>query len=72
MAQVWKIAPGRGAQDWELFRDRGCIGLGWLELPDYRQYGNEDEVLAALEQEYGQGVNGCGAGDCQDDLALCR
>jgi hypothetical protein len=62
MAQAWKIAPGRGAEDWKLFLKQGCIGLGWLELPDYRKYSNEDAVLAALEQEYGKGVKGCGAG----------
>jgi hypothetical protein len=62
MVQAWKIAPGVGAEDWDLFREQGCIGLGWLELPDYGQYTNEDEVLEALEYQYGKGVKGCGAG----------
>lgn len=61
MVQAWKIAPGEGAEDWELFRDHGCIGLGW-QLADYSRFGSEVEVLAALEQEYGKGKKGYGAG----------
>jgi hypothetical protein len=62
MAQVWKIAPGEGAEDWPLFRQHGCIGLGWLFDSDYRDFGSEDEILAALEEHYGKGAQGCGAG----------
>ena len=61
MVQVWKIAPGQGAEDWELFRKHGCIGLGW-QLQDYSQYRSKKEVLAALEQKYGKGKDGFGAG----------
>jgi len=62
MVQVWKIAPGEGAEDWDLFRKHGCIGIGWLTGSDYRQYRSENEVLAALNSEYDEGVKGCGAG----------
>ena len=62
MVQVWKIAPGEGAEDWDLFREHGCIGLGWLVDSDYRDYRSEDEVLAALEAERGKDVPGYGAG----------
>jgi hypothetical protein len=62
MVQVWKIAPGQGAEDWNLFREHGCIGLGWLVDSDYRDYGSEDDFLAALEVENGKGVPGYGAG----------
>jgi hypothetical protein len=58
MAQVWKIAPGKGAEDWDLFRENGCIGLGWLVDSDYRDYRSEDEVLATLEVKYGKDVPG--------------
>ncbi len=61
MAQVWKIAPGNGAEDWELFRKHGCIGLGW-QLPDYKQYGSEAAVLAALKLEYGEQSHGNSSG----------
>jgi len=61
MTQVCKIAPGKGAEDWELFREHGCIGLGW-RLAHYSQYGSEEAVLAALEREYGEGSAGNGSG----------
>jgi hypothetical protein len=59
--RVWKIAPGQHADDWDLFRDNGCIGLGW-RLPDYSKYNSEKEVLKALNKEYGKGAKGHGAG----------
>lgn len=62
MVQAWKIAPGKGAEDWSLFREHGCIGVGWLKRQDYRRYHNEMEVLAALEQLHGEGTRGYGAG----------
>ena len=62
MVQVWKIAPGTGAEDWDLFRDHGCIGLGWLELPDFQRFGSETQVLAALGEVYPAGKPGCGSG----------
>ena len=61
MANVWKIAPGEHAEDWEVFRENGCVGLGW-ELPDYRKFGGEDEVLSALEQKFGKNKKGYGKG----------
>jgi hypothetical protein len=62
MAKVWKIAPGERAENWELFREHGCIGLGWLPKRDYGDFENEDGVLSALEQEYGKGKRGAGVG----------
>ena len=61
MALVWKIAPGVGAEDWDLFRKHGCIGLGWLEDSDYRDYASEKDVLAALEQRHGKRAPGAGS-----------
>lgn len=58
---IWKIAPGRGAEDWAVFRQQRCIGLGW-ELQDYRNFKDEEEVLTALEEKYGEKKEGYGAG----------
>jgi hypothetical protein len=49
MAKVWKIAPGAGADDWDVFRARSCIGLGWLPSANYRNYKTKGEVLRALK-----------------------
>ncbi|KAF0218085.1 MAG: hypothetical protein FD174_3105 [Geobacteraceae bacterium] len=62
MAQVWKIAPGNRAEDWQVFSEHGCIGIGWLERRDYREFKNEGAVLEALQLEYGEGTKGCGKG----------
>jgi len=62
MAKVWKIAPGKHAEDWDLFREHGCIGLGWLERRDYRDFKNEDDVLSALKQEPRKNKKGYGSG----------
>jgi hypothetical protein len=65
MVQVWKIAPGVGATDWDLFRENGCIGLGWLVDSDYLDFRSEDDVLAALETENGKGAPGASAGSAK-------
>ncbi|MGH2448376.1 MAG: hypothetical protein ACREU3_04145 [Steroidobacteraceae bacterium] len=62
MVQVWKIAPGESAEDWDLFREHSCIGLGWLVDSNYRNYRSEGEVLTALEDKSGKGAPGNGAG----------
>ena len=65
MVQVWKIAPGKGAKDWDLFRKNGCVGLGWLADSDYRNFGTEEELLAALEAKHGKGTPGASAGSAK-------
>lgn len=62
MTQVWKIAPGTGAEAWDLFRENGCIGIGWLADSDYRDFRSENEVLAALEAVSGEGARGASTG----------
>jgi len=59
---VWKIAPGDHASDWELFRDAECIGIGWLPEYDYRDFSSAAEVLASLEHEHGVRAKGAGKG----------
>jgi hypothetical protein len=61
MANVWKIAPGEHAEDWQVFRQRGCIGLGWLTGSDYGSF-SKTEVLRALEHRYGKKSPGNGRG----------
>lgn len=52
MTQVWKVAPGVGAEDWDVFRKTGCIGVGWTRLNDYRRFETEGEILLALKKAY--------------------
>jgi hypothetical protein len=35
MTTFWKIAPGNHAEDWPLFSELGCIGIGWLNGKDF-------------------------------------
>lgn len=62
MAQVWKIAPGNGAEDWQVFSENGCIGIGWLDGRDFRDFEDEDEILKAVQQQHGKGRKGFGKG----------
>jgi hypothetical protein len=57
-----EIAPGEHAEDWQVFRQQGCIGLGWLRNNDYQSFQNEDEILRALEQQHGENTSGYGRG----------
>ncbi len=62
MSKVWKIAPGKHAEDWKVFHQEGCIGLGWLTNDDYQRFATEDEVLRELEQQHGKNTRGYGGG----------
>src|SRR6266478_4622486 len=55
MAQVWKIAPGKHADHWDMCRDRGCILIGWFTLRDYRKFKSEKAILRALGGGPGDG-----------------
>lgn len=62
MTAIWKIAPGNHAEDWPVFAELGCIGIGWLNGRDFRSFKDRPAVLAALEREYGKGTPGYGNG----------
>lgn len=62
MNQAWKIAPGGHADDWELFRKNGCIGIGWLEDRNFLDFSDKTSILSALEDRYGKNAPGDGKG----------
>jgi len=62
MSQVWKIAPGNGSEDWPVFSGHGCIGIGWLDGQDFRDFKNEIEILQAVQRQHGKGRTGYGKG----------
>lgn len=61
MSQVWKIAPGIGAVDWPLCRERQCIVLGWRGLRNYRKFSNNIQGKKAIVRDLGRGP-GAGSG----------
>ncbi len=56
MAKVWKIAPGKHADHWDMCRERGCILIGWNFLKDYREFKDEKAILKALPGGRGNGT----------------
>ena len=72
MARVWKIAPGNHAEEWELFRDCGCIGIGWLPQGNYDDFKNEDDVLSVLEKRHGKGTSGYGRGAAEMIMSFVK
>lgn len=56
MANVWKIAPGERAFEWEMCRQKGCILLGWLRLKDYRTFKSEKQIIEELGGGPGEGA----------------
>jgi len=64
-AQVryWKIAPGKGAWNWEASRDGGFIAIGWDELGDLSVLSKgefearRDEVVASHDDWTSVGMN---------------
>ena len=56
MANAWKIAPGEGAFEWEMCRQKGCILMGWRNLKDYRIFKSQKQILRALGGGPGDGA----------------
>jgi predicted Mrr-cat superfamily restriction endonuclease len=52
VVKAWKISPGVAAEDWPVCSKEGCIGLGWVELKDFRRFSSQSEVLKALKGKY--------------------
>lgn len=50
MPQIWKISPGTGAEDWEIFRDNACIGIGWLRGGDLRKFDDVEKLAKAIKK----------------------
>lgn len=51
----WLYSPGEDAHKWDEFYQSGTMGLGWDDLGSYRQYGDDNELVAAIEECYGGG-----------------
>ncbi|QEG43440.1 hypothetical protein [Roseimaritima ulvae] len=64
-SNAWKISPGKNAEDWDVFRTNGCIGIGWLTDYDYTDFKNIGDVMATLEAEHGVGTPGFGKGGAE-------
>ncbi len=62
MTTFWKIAPGNHAEDWPLFSELGCIGIGWLNGKDFRRFKDQAAILSALMRYHGKDTAGCGTG----------
>jgi hypothetical protein len=56
MAQVWKVAPGEGADHWEMCHEKGCILIGWRALRNYRKFKSQKAILRALGGGPGDGA----------------
>lgn len=48
----WLYAPGRGAEKWDDFYERGVMGLGWSDLGDLSSYETKDDLRLALQTCY--------------------
>ncbi|MCA9794907.1 MAG: hypothetical protein KC910_24030 [Candidatus Eremiobacteraeota bacterium] len=57
----WKIAPGKGAEQWEDWRDRSYVAIGWNELGDLSECSRaefEERRAAAATGEPGMTERG--------------
>jgi predicted Mrr-cat superfamily restriction endonuclease len=47
---IWKVAPGPGAQHWDMCREKGCIVVQWLSDTDLREFADKNAVGKALQE----------------------
>ena len=53
-ARVWLLAPGRKAQHWGEFQEKGIIAIGWGELGDLRAFDSKEEIHERLREVFGK------------------
>ncbi|MFC5138470.1 AAA family ATPase [Actinomycetospora rhizophila] len=46
------MSPGEQARLWPECREQGVIRVGWDAIGDLREFGSDDELVAALEEAY--------------------
>jgi 5-methylcytosine-specific restriction protein B len=51
--QVWLVAPGSNARDWEAQYKEGIIAIGWDELGNLAQYQDQAAIAERLQQPGG-------------------
>ena len=50
--RYWMIAPGEGAEYWDLWTDKSIASIGWSQIGDLRAYESKDAMQEALEKEF--------------------
>lgn len=51
IVHYWLYSPGDSASKWEVFYDKGIMGIGWGVIGDLNQYNSKDEMKAAMKEE---------------------
>ena len=54
MANVWKIAPGPKAKNWEMCRQRACIVINWLNETNLEGMSKEDILRSVVDAKDGK------------------
>ena len=63
-ADVWAIAPGKGARLWRDFHEHGIAAIGWDDLGDLSEYESRDAIHSSLIE------NGAGQNPYHQSLAV--
>jgi restriction system protein len=58
MKNGWMIRAGNGGCYFDDFKDAECVGIGWGNLGDLRQYANQDALRSAYIQHFGNAKPG--------------
>ena len=51
----WMYAPGEQAAFWDEYYQDGTMGLGWNKIGDLRNFRKQEDLIAPLKQNYGDG-----------------
>jgi len=51
-SRFWKISPGEKAFQWEDWKARGYIAIGWDEFGDLRNFHGKEEIIEAFRKTY--------------------
>lgn len=63
--QYWVFSPGTDAEEWEEFRQKGIMAIGWDEMQDLRKFKSKDEIRQKLQELWPDN------GDKKNDTLAC-
>jgi predicted Mrr-cat superfamily restriction endonuclease len=52
--RYWIYSPGEDASEWEEFKSKSIIGLGWDELGDLREFGSDKSAKSKIKKKLQQ------------------
>lgn len=56
--KYWLYSPGNSASKWDIYKDKGIIGIGWGRIGSLKNFSYKDEIKNEIQKVYTERDNG--------------